>query len=66
MEVSFFVIINILAMLQTYVISIGLAKYIFPAISFNYYPETVAHAIGITTPVFSSFLGHKYLTFRRL
>jgi hypothetical protein len=41
-----------------------LAQYVFPAIGFSFYPEAVAHAVGVIFPVFTSFFGHKYLSFR--
>lgn len=63
-QVGWFVAINLLAVLQTLVISLLLAKIAFPAIGFTFHPESVAHAVGIITPIFSSYIGHKKLTFR--
>jgi putative flippase GtrA len=50
-----FVCVNMVALIQTWAISVGLAHYILPVI---------AHALGIMAPVFTSYLGHKYWTFR--
>ena len=33
-------------------------------VGFEFYPEAVAHAIGVVFPVFTSFIGHKYFSFR--
>lgn len=63
-EFIYFVLVNLVAILQTYVISIGLAKYIFPIIDFKFFPEAVAHAFGVIFPVFTSFIGHKYFSFK--
>lgn len=63
-EVFYFTLVNVVAIIQTYAISIGLAEYLFPHMGFTYYPEAVAHAIGVVFPVFSSFIGHKYFTFK--
>lgn len=63
-EFFYFTLVNVVAIIQTYAISIGLAEYFFPHIGFTYYPEAVAHAIGVVFPVFSSFIGHKYFTFK--
>lgn len=63
-EFLYFVFVNIIAVLQTYIISVGLAQYAFPHFGFLFYPEAVAHAAGVIFPVFSSFFGHKYLSFR--
>ena len=61
----YFTFVNILAVVQTYIISVGLALYLFPLVRFNLYPEAVAHACGVMVPVFTSFWGHKYLSFRK-
>jgi len=58
-----FTLVNILAVIQVWLISVGLAEYGFPAIQFNYYPEAIAHLIGISVPVITSYFGHKYFTF---
>lgn len=63
-SVLFFVLINLLAVLQTWLVSMGLNYYLFPKVGMHYYPDVLAHAIGIIIPVFSSYLGHKYLSFR--
>jgi len=59
-----FAIVNVVAVLQVWLISVGLAEYGFPAVNFTFYPEAVAHFIGISVPVVSSYYGHKYFTFR--
>lgn len=58
-----FALVNVFAVIQVWLISIGLAEYGFPYIDFNFYPEEVAHLIGISVPVISSYYGHKYFTF---
>lgn len=62
-SVSFFCVVNALGILQTYLISMVLYYWMFPYVSFNYHPDTFAHLIGIMIPAFTSFVGHKYLTF---
>jgi len=63
-EFFHFTLVNIIAIAQTYIISIGLGEYFFPHFEMNFYPHAVAHAVGIIFPVFTSYLGHKYFTFR--
>ena len=65
-ESIWFIIINALALFQTLLISIGLTDYVFPFMQFHFYPEDCAHIIGVLFPVFTSFIGHKYLTFKRI
>lgn len=63
-QAGWFVAVNVFAVLQTLAISLLLARIVFPAMSFDFHPETVAHAIGVAVPIFSSYIGHKKLTFR--
>jgi len=64
-EVYYFSIVNIVAVTQVWIISVGLAQYIFPRIGIFKYSEEIAHFIGLAVPVFTSFLGHKYMSFNK-
>jgi putative flippase GtrA len=63
-EILYFTLVNIIAIIQTYLISIYFAEYLFPSFHFKFYPETIAHTIGIVFPIFTSFIGHKYFSFK--
>jgi len=63
-EVIIFIIVNTVALAQTYVVYYLLTHIFFPALGVIFHPEIVARAIAIITPIFTSFLGHKYFTFR--
>jgi len=63
-EFFYFTLVNIVAIIQTYLISVGLAEYLFPSIEFTFYPNATAHAAGVIFPVFTSFIGHKYFSFK--
>lgn len=58
-----FTLINLLAIIQVWLISVGLVEYVFPAIQFKFYEEEVGHLIGLSVPILTSFIGHKYFTF---
>ena len=62
-EYTRFALVNLAAVAQVWVISVGLARLVFPAIGFAWHAETVAHIIGVTIPVFTSYLGHKHFSF---
>ncbi len=62
--VFYFLLVNVIAILQTWLISMGLAYYVLPAMGFNRYLNEIAHAFGVTVPVFTSYMGHKHLSFR--
>jgi len=63
-QALWFTVVNIAAVLQTLVVSVVLADWFFPWIGFDFHAETVAHVIGVIVPVFTSYIGHKRLTFR--
>lgn len=63
-SISFFCLVNILAITQTWLISMGLAYYLLPYIGVSKLVPEIAHAIGIVAPVFTSYIGHKRFSFR--
>ena len=50
-----FVFVNFFAILQTWLVTIGLRNYIFELIDINYHRDLLAHIIGVSVPVFSSY-----------
>lgn len=63
-QAFWFTIVNLAAVAQTLVVSLLLAEWFFPVISFHWHAETVAHACGVIVPTITSFVGHKHLSFR--
>lgn len=60
----YFTLVNLAAIVQTWLISMWLAYSVLPAMGVvNFVPE-IAHFVGIAVPVFTSYLGHKYWSFR--
>lgn len=63
-QISYFTLINVLAVAQTVLISLIFLKYIFIGISDLFWRESTAHFVGICVPIFTSYIGHKYVTFK--
>jgi len=63
-QAMWFVLVNLVGLLQTFIISLVLAHWLFPMMGFERGAATVAHAIGVIVPVLTSYLGHKHLSFR--
>lgn len=61
-SVIFFILINLIGMSQTLLISLLFAYYLLPAMDIK--SLEIAHAIGLASPTFTTYLGHKFLTFR--
>lgn len=60
----YFVLVNGVAVLQTWAISLLLADWLLPALGVRQYMHELAHAAGVVVPVFTSYLGHKHLSFK--
>ena len=60
----FFVLVNLVAVAQTWGISMGLALYFLPAFGITQFAAEIAHAVGVAVPVFTSYLGHKRWSFQ--
>lgn len=58
-----FGMVNIVALVQVWLVSILLARWVFPGMGFQWHTETVAHMIGVMSPVVTSYAAHKYFTF---
>lgn len=59
-----FTLVNVVAVAQTWAISMGLAYYVLPNAGITHFAPEIAHAAGVAFPVFTSYLGHKYWSFR--
>lgn len=64
-EFSRFAFVNLVALAQVWLVSVGLARLLFPAIDFTFHAETVAHAIGVLSPIGTSYIGHRRFSFAR-
>tara|TARA_A100000164_G_C21771577_1_gene706535 strand:- start:222 stop:623 length:402 start_codon:yes stop_codon:yes gene_type:complete len=58
-----FTLINLLAIMQTWLVSIGIKAFLINFVESIFITELVAHTSGVIVPVFTSFFGHKYISF---
>lgn len=58
-----FAIVNVVALVQVWLVSVGLARYLFPAVGFTWYADDIAHMIGVVIPAITSYLGHRHFSF---
>jgi putative flippase GtrA len=59
-----FALVNLFAVLQTWVVSIGLRNWLLPLLGIVVFRDLLAHAIGVAVPVVSSYFGHKHISFK--
>lgn len=64
-ELRDFTLVNLLAVIQVWLISVGLAEYLFPALGYTLFAPELAHLIGLAVPAVTSYYGHKYFSFRK-
>ena len=60
----YFVLVNGVAVLQTWAISLLLADWLLPLLGVGHFVHEIAHGVGVVVPVFTSYLGHKHLSFK--
>jgi len=65
-EMAGFIFINIIAVIQVWGVSVGLYRWGLPLIGWTWNPQLTAHVIGVLSPAFTSYFGHKYVSFRKI
>jgi putative flippase GtrA len=58
-----FAVINLIALIQVWGVSVFLVRYVFPAISFDWHAELIGHAIGVASPLLTTFFFYRFWIF---
>lgn len=58
-----FTTVNFISLVIVWSVSVGLYRFIFPAIDMVWYPDLVSHVVGVMSPVFAAYFLHKNFTF---
>ena len=64
-ELVKFATVNLASFAQVWIVSVGLARLLFPHVNFRWHADSVAHIIGVASPLLFSYYAHKHFTFRR-
>lgn len=59
-----FALVNLFAVLQTWIVSVGMRNWLLPLLGIVVLRDLIAHTIGVLVPVVSSYFGHKHISFR--
>ncbi len=62
-EYSRFALVNLLALVQVWSVSMLLARIVFPYFGLTWNAETIAHIIGVLSPILVSYYFHKTFSF---
>ena len=63
-QAAIFAVVNALALLQTLLVSIVLARWVLPYLGVVSRAEAIAHLAGVLVPVATSYFGHRIFTFK--
>lgn len=58
-----FLFVNILSLGQVFLVTELFARVILPALGLTWHGDTVAHAIGLLSPLLTSYWAHKHFSF---
>ncbi len=61
-----FTVVNVFSFAQTWIVSMTLAYHALPALGVHRFHKTIASFAGISLPVFTSFVAHKYISFKEV
>ena len=59
-----FALVNLFAVLQTWLVSVGLRNWLLPLLGIVVFRDLLAHGIGVAVPVVGSYFGHKHISFK--
>ena len=59
-----FFLVNLIALVQVWLVSIALLNWLLPTIGWTYFVELTAHVIAVCSPILTSYYAHKFFTFR--
>ncbi len=63
-QVAKYCAVNFVALLQTLIVSVVLARWILPGIGVVSHAEALGHLAGVLVPIGTSYFGHRMATFR--
>jgi putative flippase GtrA len=59
-----FWLVNLVSLAQVWLVAMGLARFAFPTAGFTWHADTIAHLIGVISPVATSYFAHDKFSFR--
>ncbi len=59
-----FILVNMIGMFQTWAISMLCVLHVLPSVGVTVWVPEISHFVGLASLAFTSFLGHKYFSFR--
>jgi len=63
-ELTRFAGVNVVSVTITWIVAVGLARFVFPRLGVHEYPLLIAHLAGLAVASVASFFGHRDFSFR--
>jgi putative flippase GtrA len=63
-QVTMFAAVNGVALAQTLIVTLVLARWLLPALGVRDHAQDIAHIVGVGVPIVTSYFGHKHVSFR--
>jgi putative flippase GtrA len=63
-QVAIFLVVNLFALLQTFLVSVALDRWVLPSLGVVSGVDALAHLVGVLVPVVTSYFGHRMATFK--
>jgi putative flippase GtrA len=64
-ELTRFAAVNVVSAAITWIVAVGLVRFVFPMLGVAEHPQLIAHVIGLSVSSVASFFGHRDFSFRR-
>jgi len=64
-ELTRFAAVNVVSAAITWIVAVGLARFVFPSLGVAEHPLLIAHVIGLSVSSVASFFGHRDFSFRQ-
>lgn len=64
-ELGRFALVNLWSLVQTWVVSVALVRWVFPALDMRTQPELIAHLAGLLLTAVTSYWAHRRWSFAR-
>ena len=62
-EMFRFALVNLASVTQTWIVAVGLVRFVFPMLAIVSHPELIGHIVGLASSSVTSFFGHKKFSF---
>ena len=64
-ELARFTVVNLVSLSVTWIVAVGLVRFVFPMLGVAQHPELIAHVAGLSVSSVASFFGHRDFSFRK-